>query len=159
MSQIKQILWPVDFSPAQELILPYVLCLVRQHGARLHLLHVTMDLEQCAGIYDLEPLQVNFLSGAQAKMDALCQGPLAGLPGLTALVACGDPVEKTLEYVQAQGIDLIVAGTHGHKGLMHAILGSVAENLLRRSPVPVFTVNPHRLRAAGGHNGSGGVVA
>ena len=145
MSQIKQILWPVDFSPSQEQILPYVLCLVREHDARLHLLHVTMDLEQCAGIYDLEPLQVNFLSAAQAKMDALCQGPLAGLEGLTALVACGDPVEKTLEYVQAHDIDLIVVGTHGHKGLKHAILGSVAENLLRRSPVPVLTVNPHRL--------------
>ncbi|MBI4797214.1 MAG: universal stress protein [Desulfarculus sp.] len=149
MWTIKQILWPVDFSPALERVLPYVMGLAQSHGARLHLLHVTMDLEQCAGLYDLGPLQSGFLEGAQAKMDALCQGPLAGVPGLTALVACGDPVEKILAYAQAQAIDLIVVGTHGHKGLKHAILGSVAENLLRRSPVPVLTVNPHRLGQQG----------
>ncbi|MBI5523559.1 MAG: universal stress protein [Desulfarculus sp.] len=149
MWAIKQILWPVDFSPALERVLPYVLGLARTHGARLHLLHVTMDLEQCAGLYDLGPMQAGFLEGAQAKMDALCQGPLAGVAGLTALVACGDPVEKILAYAQAQGIDLIVVGTHGHKGLKHAILGSVAENLVRRSPVPVLTINPHRLAAPG----------
>ena len=145
MSIFKQILWPVDFSPTQELVLPYVLGLVESHGARLHLLHVTMDMEQCAGIYNLEPMQASFTEGAQAKMDALCRGPLAGVPGFIALVACGDPVEKILEYAGAQGIELIVVGTHGHKGLKHAILGSVAENLLRRSPVPVLSVNPHRL--------------
>ncbi|CAO0824838.1 hypothetical protein DFAR_950012 [Desulfarculales bacterium] len=101
MSQIKQILWPVDFSPAQKKVLPYALYLAQEHGARLQLLHVTMDLEQYAGIYDREPLQVSFLSGAQAKMDALCRGPIAGLLGITALVAGGYPVEKALEYVQA----------------------------------------------------------
>lgn len=144
MPEFKRILWPVDFSEAQERLLPWILYLLEKHQARLHLLHVTMDLEQCAGIYDMGPLQHSFMEGAQGQMDRLCRGPLDGQPGLEAVVCCGDPVQKILEYVAAQEIDLIVVGTHGRKGLGHTIMGSVAENLVRQSPVPVLTINPHR---------------
>jgi nucleotide-binding universal stress UspA family protein len=37
-------------------------------------------------------------------------------------------------------------GTHGRKGLEHAIFGSVAENVVKKSPVPVLIVNPHKVK-------------
>jgi nucleotide-binding universal stress UspA family protein len=40
------------------------------------------------------------------------------------------------------GFDLVVLGTHGRTGFQHALLGSVAERVVRRSPVPVLTVRP-----------------
>ncbi|MBW2281290.1 MAG: universal stress protein [Deltaproteobacteria bacterium] len=52
----------------------------------------------------------------------------------------GAPCDVILETVQERGADLIVMGTHGHSGLAHLALGSVAERVVRLSPVPVLTV-------------------
>jgi nucleotide-binding universal stress UspA family protein len=52
----------------------------------------------------------------------------------------GNPVEKILEAVQTYGVDLIVMGTHGRTGINLALIGSVAEKVVRHSPVPVTTV-------------------
>jgi len=52
----------------------------------------------------------------------------------------GAPCDVILETVQKRGADLIVMGTHGHSGLAHLALGSVAERVVRLSPVPVLTV-------------------
>ena len=58
-------------------------------------------------------------------------------------VLLGDPAEEILKYAQSEGIDLIIIGTHGRKGLEHIIFGSVAERVVKKSPVPVLTVNPY----------------
>ncbi len=52
----------------------------------------------------------------------------------------GNPVEKILEAVEAFGVDIIVMGTHGRTGINLALIGSVAEKVVRHSPVPVTTV-------------------
>jgi nucleotide-binding universal stress UspA family protein len=52
----------------------------------------------------------------------------------------GNPVEKILEAVEIYNVDLIVMGTHGRTGIHLALIGSVAEKVVRHSPVPVTTV-------------------
>ena len=52
----------------------------------------------------------------------------------------GTPCDVILETVRECGADLIVMGTHGYSGLAHLALGSVAERVVRLSPVPVLTV-------------------
>jgi len=54
--------------------------------------------------------------------------------------ALGNPVEKILEAVESFGVDIIVMGTHGRTGINLALIGSVAEKVVRHSPVPVTTV-------------------
>ena len=54
--------------------------------------------------------------------------------------ALGNPVEKILEAVDIFGVDIIVMGTHGRTGINLALIGSVAEKVVRHSPVPVTTV-------------------
>ena len=44
------------------------------------------------------------------------------------------------------GIDLVIVGTHGRKGVEHTIFGSVAENVVKKSPVPVLVINPYKLK-------------
>lgn len=61
----------------------------------------------------------------------------------TAVVS-GDPSEEILEYVQTEKIDMIIMGTHGRKGLNKIVFGSVAERVVKASPVPVLVVNPYR---------------
>jgi nucleotide-binding universal stress UspA family protein len=52
----------------------------------------------------------------------------------------GPIVESVLAAATAFGADVIVIGTHGRRGLSHVLLGSVAERVVRQSPVPVLTV-------------------
>lgn len=55
-------------------------------------------------------------------------------------VAEGTPFEEIVRFARDKDIDLIVMGTHGHTGLAHLFLGSVAEKVVRRAPCPVLTV-------------------
>lgn len=57
----------------------------------------------------------------------------------TAVVE-GVPKTAILDYIDDEGMDMVVMGTHGRTGLDHYLIGSVAEKVVRRSPVPVVTV-------------------
>jgi nucleotide-binding universal stress UspA family protein len=61
------------------------------------------------------------------------------LPVKTAVVE-GVPKTAILDYVEDNGMDMVVMGTHGRTGLDHYLIGSVTEKVVRRSPVPVVTV-------------------
>ncbi len=56
------------------------------------------------------------------------------------IVAEGVPHTEILDHVAENGIDVVVMGTHGRTGLSHYLIGSVAERVVRQSPVPVLTV-------------------
>ena len=62
--------------------------------------------------------------------------------GLTVGLVVGFPVEEIMKYANDHNIDLLVVGTHGHTGLAHLLMGSVAEKLVRLSTCPVLTVHP-----------------
>jgi len=59
---------------------------------------------------------------------------------VTTAVERGIPHETVLEYAVANDVDLVVMGTHCRTGLDRVLLGSVAERVVRRSPVPVLVV-------------------
>jgi nucleotide-binding universal stress UspA family protein len=69
-----------------------------------------------------------------------------GVSDVRREVLSGDPVEVILNVIENEDVDLVVLGTHGRKGLEHTVFGSVAENVVRRSPVPVLTINPYTLK-------------
>jgi nucleotide-binding universal stress UspA family protein len=60
-------------------------------------------------------------------------------------IAVGKPAEEIVRVAQEEGVDLVVMGTHGRTGVRHLLLGSVAEDVTRHAPCPVFTV---RIAAA-----------
>ncbi|MFQ6117464.1 MAG: universal stress protein [Candidatus Bipolaricaulia bacterium] len=63
-----------------------------------------------------------------------------GVEEVESEVRDGHPAEVILDYVQEKGIDLIVMGTHGRRGLDRLLLGSVAGEVVHRAMVPVMTV-------------------
>jgi nucleotide-binding universal stress UspA family protein len=65
-------------------------------------------------------------------------------------VRYGDPVEEILDHVGWDHIDLIAMATHGRTGLRRVVLGSVAEQVLRRAPVPMLLVRVHPPEGAQG---------
>jgi nucleotide-binding universal stress UspA family protein len=62
-------------------------------------------------------------------------------------VVVGAPYEKIIEKAAAENVDAIVISTHGRTGLVHALLGSVAEKVVRLAKCPVLTVRPTMEKA------------
>ena len=140
-----RILVPTDFSPAAERALDVALELGRVFKGTVVLMH-TYGIPSTA-YPGLEGWATSeFIEGIEhAARDALSGAVLArkgtDVPIATALY-CGVPSEQILVAIQQHQIDLVVMGTHGRRGIAHLLLGSVAEKIVRSSPVPVLTVQP-----------------
>jgi universal stress protein A len=148
MIQINRILVPVDFSEFGKHAMRYGCELARRFSSELHLLHVVEDIYPMvpeAGL--LLPAQTDFLTGLrQNAQKALEQLPPAdignGITDVIRHVGNGTPFLEIIRYAREHNIDLIVIGTHGRSGLVHILMGSVAERIVRKSPCPVLTVRP-----------------
>lgn len=152
MLEIRSILAPTDFSHHAESALRYAAGLAERLGAALHLLHVLPDVvpmapDLVAGAPDLvisPALPPDYYRETEAESrEALGRvlDPSWGTPrSVEAAVRRGDPVGAVVEYAREVGIDMIVAATHGRTGLGHALLGSIAERLVREAPCPVLTL-------------------
>lgn len=126
---IRQILFPTDFSDVSAVAGRAAADLVRQLGARLHVLHVVPP------VTDPTPAP----KALRAVLDNLGSGL-----SVVSEVASGLAARQIVAYARRNGIDLIVMGTHGRTGVSHVLLGSVAEAVVRRAPCLVLTV-PARL--------------
>jgi nucleotide-binding universal stress UspA family protein len=150
MREIKKILFPYDLSENAPKILPYVLSVSEAYNSTIYLLHVVHDLQKWGKVYIPHPsmgvLQKEALEGAEKAMDRVCEEQLQSCPNFQRRVVSGDPATEILKTIESEHIDLVIMGTHGRKGLEHIVIGSVAENVVRKSPVPVMTVNPYKLK-------------
>lgn len=110
-----------------------------KYGARVHALHVVNVGRLETMSLDVEGAQEELREAGQAHVRAVVDA--AEDAGLEADgdVVTGHPSEQIVEYAEDNGIDLIVMGTHGRSGLSR-VLGSVAERVVRNSPVPVHVV-------------------
>lgn len=77
--------------------------------------------------------------GLAALADAREQFDAAGLP-CTHHIAVGRVAETIVRFARERGVDKIVMGTHGRGGLAEVLMGSVAREVLKDSPVPVLLV-------------------
>jgi nucleotide-binding universal stress UspA family protein len=147
MVQIKDVLYPIDFSDNNRKILPYVQLVAQKLGATLHLINVIRDLNNYAGFYvphsNLEGLIRDIAAEADSKLQEFIEQNLADVDRVVTKVVTGYPANEIVKYVNDAKIDLVVMGTHGRTGIDRAIFGSVAEKVVKHSPAPVMTVNPH----------------
>lgn len=79
---------------------------------------------------------------AQLVDDYVAQGQQLGLEKIAVYVATGAPSERIVALAQSIDADLIVLGTHGRHGLGRILLGSVAEEVVKRAPCGVFVIRP-----------------
>lgn len=138
MLPIHTILHATDFSPHSEPAFQLAQGLARDYQARLILLHVAAppSIVYGAGVVPSEPDVVEAEQKRQLrKMADSCQG-LA----VTSLLQQGDPAREILRVAEQTKCDLIVLGTHGRSGIQRLLLGSVAEEVLRKAPCLVLTV-------------------
>lgn len=139
---LKNILYLTDFSEPSEAALPFVTTIARAYGAKVHALHVFMPtpLPYTTPVATMAALEAEE-EAAQLAMRRV-ESQLAGLAHETAIER-GIGVWGAVEQVMNDHtIDLVVLGTHGRTGAEKLLLGSVAEEIFRRSPVPVLTIGP-----------------
>ena len=135
--QLKQILYLTDFSRPSEAALPFVIRIARSHGSVVHALHVLLaPLEQYP-----EPMKAD-QKIAEEEMKRVA-AKLAGVAHDTRIAPAVRLWDVIEESIRDHNVDLIVAGTHGRTGPERLFLGSAAEEIFRRSPVPVMTVGPN----------------
>jgi nucleotide-binding universal stress UspA family protein len=149
---LKNILFLTDFSEPSEAALPFAAAIAREYGCKIYVLHV---LTPAMYTYASPELIVETITAQEdaAEKDMLrLMAQLAGLPHET-IVERGVAVWPSLEEALKQhDIDLIVLGTHGRTGAAKFLLGSVAEEIFRRSTVPVLTIGPSAHNGA--HSGA-----
>lgn len=132
----RKILVPLDGSPLAESILSQVSEVARMHGAKVLLLRVGFALvfpgadpaeAQLEAVQEAE----SYIEGIRKRMEA--EGVSA-----EAAVRYGFPAEEIVTHARRGGADLIAMATHGRTGPARWVLGSVAEQVLRQSDVPVL---------------------
>lgn len=141
----------VDFSDRTDAILSEGVALARASGGTLHLVHVAAGEPILAG-YDKDEISA-FTRNARAgeltdehqRLRETAEHLADGID-VKPLVVMGPTAQTILEAATHLGVSHLVIGSHGHGGLHHVLVGGVAEEVVRHSPVPVVLV-PVRPKA------------
>jgi nucleotide-binding universal stress UspA family protein len=147
----RTILVPVDFAEASVAALDYAVDLAEGTGAKIYILH-TYELPIAglseALVVETGELTSQIVDAAQKGLDDMMT-PYEGRDViLTPLLERGDASEVIVRTGEALGADLVCIGTHGRRGIARALIGSVAESVVRRSSIPVLTVHAPGSAAA-----------
>ncbi|MBL0217969.1 MAG: universal stress protein [Myxococcales bacterium] len=139
----KIILVPTDLSDRAEQALDYACELAKNLGATIHLVNVvgipSLGIPEL-GLAVASTTIDQIMLDNQTALDKLADARRASVNIGQVMLKCGDAKDLILETAQEIGADLIVMSTHGRHGLSRALLGSVAETVVRSSPCPVLTV-------------------
>lgn len=131
---LRNILITTDLSEHSLAALEYAFTLGLLFGARLSLLYVAEH-----GQYGNEQQAASLLEEFAARnIDTRLKPDL--------VVRTGHAAEQIRDFARDRGMDVIVMATHGRTSIKHALLGSVAQKVVRLSTVPVLTVKPHAVR-------------
>jgi nucleotide-binding universal stress UspA family protein len=140
MLSIRTILHPTDFSSRSDYAFQLACALARAQGARVVVLHVAAPPPPVVtpGGVITDPAYGDYEQGVCQRLCEL-RAPDPQV-GVEHRLAEGEPATEILKVAQEVNAELIVMGTHGRTGLGRLLLGSVAEQVLRKAPCPVLTV-------------------
>ena len=150
MVTIRKILCPTDFSEPSEAAWTFALSLGEQYGAEVVLLHVVADPVRSPVAYELGYTPERVLKAVTDEAERLLADTAAKAADRKVKVL--PRLRRGVEFREInaaateEGADLIVMGTHGHTGLAHLLIGSVAEKVVRTAPCPVLTVRHPTMR-------------
>lgn len=150
MNLPKTLLVPTDFSEPADHALDYAIGLADKLGAKIYLLNVigipALGVPELGVAVTASTIETT-IRFRQADLDQLV-ARRAGAP-IEAMLRTGDAVSAIVDVARQIGAELIVMGTHGRRGVRRALIGSIAEGVLRTAPCPVLTIRaPGLVKAA-----------
>jgi nucleotide-binding universal stress UspA family protein len=138
MLAIQTVLHPTDFSESSDYAFRLARSLARDYGARLILLHVAPVPTVVYGEGIVPPQPEENLAVLRARLQQL--KPRDPKTLVEHRLIEGDAATEIVQTAVETGCDVIVMGTHGRTGLPRFLMGSVAEQVVRRAPCPVVAV-------------------
>jgi nucleotide-binding universal stress UspA family protein len=144
---IKRILVPVDFSGCSRQGLQYAIGVAQEFKAKIVLLHATylgyIYSAEGTAIYDVPGLQKAAHKDAERQMAQLVRTVKFGAVKFETVLTSGSPLLDICAVAKTHNVDLIISSTHGFTGLKHVLIGSVAEQVVRRASCSVLVVPSH----------------
>lgn len=147
-ANIRNILFPTDFSGASIHAASYALSLAKAYKAKLHVVHVVDTSEEASGFYlphlSFEKLDKELRESALAMLEEFCSLRFKGYKNIECRLLSGVPYKEILKLVKNIETDLVVMGTFGKAGIDRFFFGSTTERVMRKATCPVFVVPPPR---------------
>lgn len=146
MFPVKKILWPSDASESANKALETAIEVAKQYNAKLYGLQVVTEVPTLTDTgppmsgLDIPKYEEELRNGAQEALAELVKGKVPDSIEVVTYIKMGKAAEVIITFAKEKEIDLIVMATHGRSGLSHLLLGSVAENVIRHSPVPTLII-------------------
>jgi len=140
--ELHNIVFATDFSPAAVAAFPFAAHLAQEFRAKLHAVHAKAPESYALPATEIWPIVNEQLEKESGDLKRVLRDDYPALNSDVVIIEGGviDVVETVAE---ARHADLIILGTSGRRGIGKFILGSVAEEILRRAKCPVLTVGPH----------------
>jgi len=139
----QQILVASDFSDSAQQALSLAISIAENFGSELTLVHSweAPDYSYAAGLYLPMDVIAPIERAAVARLEEAMTQLRPRFPSAKSMLRSGIAWEQVIDAATAVKADLIVMGTHGRRGFERALLGSVAEKVVRMSRIPVLTVH------------------
>jgi universal stress protein A len=148
---IRNILLPTDFSACSAAAFEHASTFAVMYNAHLHVLHVVKEQPLAPAqpiLSGVRNIQNSNRTNAEDEVRKFVEKMLPYQSKVIEAVRVGQAYKEIVNYARCEDIDLIVIATHGRTGFTHMVMGSVAERVVRFSPVPVLTIKPQKLSHA-----------
>lgn len=147
MFKIKNILLPTDFSKTSLTAAEYAVELADEYKATLHVLNVLEKTPPILAIRSLDLSREKIIESIDADAQLHLSEAVKKIKKIKdveiiPVIRKGIDYEEIIKYSKEKKIDIIVIATHGRTGLIHTLLGSVAEKVIRYSKTPVLVTTP-----------------
>lgn len=146
--KFNRILFPIDLSETSDKMAPFAIMAAEKFNASIHILFVARELAYYSEMYVSSAAIDNFrhqvIKGSEISLNEFQEKHFKSADDVSGSVVSGDIADKILATIKNDKTDLLLLGTHGRKGLEKIVFGSVADRVMKTSPVPVLLVNPYR---------------
>jgi nucleotide-binding universal stress UspA family protein len=142
----KKVLFCTDFSKISDCAFEYAFGIAKRDDGILYILHIIPPppqryaMEAYLNREQLDKIDTEHLEYLEAKFQEQYMKNILDKTKVKFITESGREDDKIVEFAQKEKMDVLVIGTHGRTGMDHVFLGSVAEKIIRRSPIPVFVI-------------------
>jgi len=142
----KKVLFCTDFSKNSDCAFDYAFGIAKRDEGVLYILHVIpanpdhYNLERCLTREELDRVKATLREDREKIYNDQYVSHIKDKTKVKIITKSGREDEEILKFARKENIDIIVIGTHGRTGIEHLFIGSVAEKIIRHSPIPVFII-------------------